>query len=165
MSTRRNVASWSPRVVGLACLVIAAAVLLGIGIASATGSPPPGLVLVGAGGPLLVGVGLLLVGRRRGSRPRPLVLLVAALGALLLVPLVYSAGMAYSAPWLEWDPVHATNVAVERPAGFAVLVASLVVCAALLASAVVTTLAAVGGAVRAGAVQRRIRQRSQRSAQ
>jgi hypothetical protein len=154
MSARRNVAPWSPRGVGLACLAVAAAILLGVGIASAAGAPPPGLVLVGASGPLLVGVALLLGGRVRGSRTRPLVLLAAALGALLLVPLVHSAGMAYGASWLEWDPVHATNVAVERPAGFAVLVASLVVCAALLAFAVVAALAAVVRAVRRGAPQR-----------
>ncbi|PTL71221.1 hypothetical protein C1I63_18445 [Rathayibacter caricis DSM 15933] len=132
---------------GNVAMAVAAVIAIGAGLATAAGTPPLGLVFVGAGGLLLAGLVLRLLGsrglaarssgERRWSAPA---VLVAAAAAVVLTPVVYWAGMAYGSSWLEWDPVHSTNVYVERPGGFAVLLAALVVCAALVLFAVAAAL-------------------------
>lgn len=62
-------------------------------------------------------------------------MLVDAMGAMVLVPIIYSAGTAHGASWLEWD---ATNVYVERLGGFVVVLASSVICAAMILFAFAT---------------------------
>jgi hypothetical protein len=128
-------------------IAIAAVIAIGAGLASAAGITTLGLVFVAAGGLLLVSAALWLFGeswfvpRRPESRRRRIpVMLVAAGCAVALIPVVYSAGLAYGASWLEWDAVHSTNVYVERPGGFVVVLVSLVVCVALALFALTTAL-------------------------
>ncbi|MDY0914518.1 hypothetical protein [Rathayibacter festucae] len=128
-------------------MVVAAVIALGAGLAAAAGTPPLGLVFVGAGGLLLAGLVLRLLGSRglaarsSGESRRGLsAMLVAAVAAVVLAPVVYWAGTAYGSSWLEWDSVQSTNVYVERPGGFVVLLAALVVCAALVLFAIAVAL-------------------------
>ncbi|WZH36214.1 MAG: hypothetical protein PIR02_15820 [Microbacterium enclense] len=57
---------------------------------------------------------------------------VAAGVALLCVPLLYSIGALYGVETLVWDPLSSTFTYQERPGGFAAIVTTMVMCAALL---------------------------------
>lgn len=60
---------------------------------------------------------------------RPLLWITAAVTALLFVPAIYWAAMAYGASNLLWDAHHSSYYYDERPGGFAVTVTGLVLCA------------------------------------
>lgn len=136
-------------------MAVATVIVILACLASAAGVDTLGLVFVGASGLLVAGAALRFGGERwfapRPAEPRisaGLRMLVAALGALALIPLIYWAGMAYGASWLERDAAHATNVYVERPGGFIVVLASFVICAALFLVAFATFVVAVVRALR-----------------
>jgi hypothetical protein len=143
------------RTAGNTAVAIAAVIASLAGLASTAGVDTLGLVFVAASGLLLAGAALRLIGDRwftlrptESRRSRKLRMLVAGLGALALVPIIYSAGTAYGASWLEWDALHATNVYAERPGGFAVLLVSLAICAALTFFAIATAVVTAGLAFR-----------------
>ncbi|WZH35549.1 MAG: hypothetical protein PIR02_12275 [Microbacterium enclense] len=57
---------------------------------------------------------------------------VAAVLALLWVPVLYAIAMFYGVETPVWDPYYSTYTYEERPGGFAVVVASLSLCAGLV---------------------------------
>jgi hypothetical protein len=86
----------------------------------------------------------------RNARPRrrPVVLALVAVTAALLVPLVYSGGLAYGASWLEWDDTHATYYYAERPGGFVVLALSWLLVLLLASAALLLAALAIIDATR-----------------
>lgn len=71
-----------------------------------------------------------------------------AVAAALLIPLVYSGGLAYGASWLEWDDTHATYYYSERPGGFVVLASSWLLMFLLASAALFLTALAIVDATR-----------------
>lgn len=59
---------------------------------------------------------------------RPLLWITAAVTALLVVPVIYWAAMAYGASYQLWDEQYSTYYYAERPGGFAVIVTGLILC-------------------------------------
>lgn len=130
---------------------VTAAVVIGLTSLTARtlGIDHGAFILVGSLGVLLFGASVLFLARSPwratvGSRVRVLLwlALIAAI-SLLLLPAVYTAGMAYGGSWLEWDPVHRTHYYAERPGGFAVIVVALVLCTALAMTAATSVALAI----------------------
>ncbi|NQX28997.1 hypothetical protein HQQ81_16740 [Microbacteriaceae bacterium VKM Ac-2854] len=142
------------RVLGRGFTVGAVAVGLAAVIAYGLGFELGILVLIGALGFFTAGIGLSAVagpGRRPlRSRPSwtPVRLTGTAIGSALLVPLLYTAGMAYGASWLEWDPQLGTHFYNERPGGFIVIIAALTACVTAGAVAIASAAAAMVGFAR-----------------
>lgn len=67
---------------------------------------------------------------------RPVILVLIALAAFVLIPVTYFAGAAYVVETQVWNPTYRTYAYAERPGAGIALIATLVLCLALAGAAI-----------------------------
>ncbi|NQX13689.1 hypothetical protein HQQ80_18840 [Microbacteriaceae bacterium VKM Ac-2855] len=142
------------RALGRGCVAVAIAVSLASVIASVMGYELAALALIVTLVVFTTGIGLLaLAGPTRRASPTlprwtPLTFGLIAAASGIAVPVLYAAGMAYGASWLEWDPELGSYIDNERPGGFLVIIAALTLSIVATAAAITSAVAAVLGLAR-----------------